>query len=425
MAIKTKFKLKQGNGSYETYHFETDASQVITNSNQLFCSQTDKNSWNSKETTSGAQAKADAAKNSAIASAKSYTDSVASGKANTNHTHTGYASTNHTHTGYASSDHSHSNYALTSHTHSGYASSSHNHDGSYLSRNGGNIYGSISGDMNSISEVHYRGVGNNVNAGLYINQDGRVGFYDWKHDRGLWQYNSGNGIIDFSRTCIFYGKLRADSGIYMGENDRITRTGSAYYFDIQGHWRNSQLQSGQLYIQPWSTEETALCVNRDGERTNGRTDLTIVPSKSNYGIFGRSSRYWYVAWSTGWRTPSYRKSKYDIMRTDEERLYQCVKDINIYNYRRISGNPEDEKTPDDYRGDLQMGAMINELPFEVVDHDTEHGEGKGVDLYGYSSMIAGALKATINRVEKLQEENEELRNKLNEMGDKLDGFIQK
>lgn len=430
MAIKTKFNMKQSNGKYETYHFETDASQIITNTNQLFCSQSEKNTWNSKETTSGAQAKADAAKNSAISSAKAYTDSVANGKANANHTHNyepaftknnafnksfgtsagTVAEGNHSHSGYAASNHTHSNYALTSHTHSEYASTNHSHS-NYLSTNGGWINGSITGNAYNAGEVHFKGEGGEVNCGLYMNRDGRVGIYDWRNNRGVFQYNSGSGITDFSTTCVFHGRLRADGGIHMGpNNDRIGRDGSVYLFDVEGHWRNSQLQTGQMLIQPWSTEGTAFCVNRDGERTNGRTDLTIVPSSNNYGILGRSSRYWYIGWATSWRAASYRESKYDIMKTDDERLYQYVKDINIYNYRRISGNPEDEKKPTDYRGDLQMGAMVNELPFEVVDYDTEHGEGKSVDLYSYSSMIAGALKVAIKKIEDLEE--------------KVNGFIQ-
>lgn len=351
MAIKTTFNMKHTTGKYETFHFETDASQVLTNSNYMFVNQTEKNNWNNK------------------------------------------------------------------------ANSNHNHP-EYMSSRGGDITGTLNLQTENAGEIQIRGQANGFNSGLYFNKEGRVGIYDWQNERGVFQYNANSGIMDFSNTCIFYGRLRTELGLYFdGGDSRICKYYSSYRFDIDGNWRNSQLEAGQIYIQPWSTEGTALCVNKDGERTNGRTDLTIVPSQNNYGILGRSSRYWYIAWSTAWRTPSYRQSKYDIMRTDENRLYEYVKNIKIYNYRRISGDLESEKTDADYRGDLQMGAMVNELPFEVVDCDTEHGEGKGIDLYAYSSMIAGALKISINKIEKLERDNEMLKNKLNVLEDKINGIV--
>lgn len=329
MAIKTTFNMKHTTGKYETFHFETDASQVLTNSNYMFVNQTEKNNWNSK------------------------------------------------------------------------ANSNHNHP-EYMSSRGGDITGTLNLQTQNAGELQIRGQADGFNTGFYFNKEGRVGMFDWQNSRGIFQYNAGNGIIDFSTTCVFYGRLRTELGLYFDAGDsRICKYYDSYRFDINGNWRNSQLEAGQIYVQPWSTEGTALCVNKDGERTNGRTDLTIVPSQNNYGILGRSNRYWYIGWATSWRSASYRESKYDIMRSDETRLYQCVKDLNIYNYRRISGTPEEDNV--EYRGDLQLGAMVNELPFEVVDYDTEHGEGKSVDLYSYTSMVAGALKVAIKKIEDLEE----------------------
>ena len=417
MAIKTKFNMKQSNGRYETYHFETDASQIITNSNQLFCTQSEKTNWNNKADGRHPHGAGDItalmsynkpSSTSAITSSDSLLAALGKlergldYKASSSHTHSEYASSNHTHSGYASSNHSHSEYAT----------SSHNHDAWYYGRNGGTINGSIAGNVDSIGEMHYKGTGNTADVGIYINADGRLGAYDWRNNRGIFQYHSSNGITDFSTTCVFHGRVRADGGIYMGgEYDRIGKSDNVFLFDTNGHWRNSQLNTGYFFTQPWSTEETAFCINNEAERTNGRTDLTICPSKNNYGILGRVNRYWYIGWATSWRAASYRESKYDVMRSDEERLYQCVKDLNIYNYRRISGNEDEERKDTDYRGDLQLGAMVNELPFEVVDYDTELGEGKSVDLYSYSSMIAGALKVAIKKIEDLEE--------------KVDGLIQK
>ena len=168
-----------------------------------------------------------------------------------------------------------------------------------------------------------------------------------------------------------------------------------------------------------------LSVNASGERTSGRTDLTVFPHKANYGLLGLSTYYWYVGWAAGWKTPSYRNSKYDIRLADDSLLYEHVKNMNIYNYRRVR-NIEDgqgELEEQDYRGDLQMGALIDELPFEVVDHDTEMGEGKGVDIYGYASLIAGALRHTISKLEALEEQNEILQEKITLLEENTNGTI--
>ena len=50
-----------------------------------------------------------------------------------------------------------------------------------------------------------------------------------------------------------------------------------------------------------------------------------------------------------------------------------------------------------------LGAMVDELPTEIVFYDNENGDGKAVDMYSYTTMIVSALKHTINKVEKLEE----------------------
>lgn len=233
----------------------------------------------------------------------------------------------------------------------------------------------------------------------------------------------GDGSVD--------GNSKIKAGEYHFANDDYITYKDAtneFYFYSDNNFKHSILVGGGLWMQPNSTEQTTLKVCMDAERLAGRTDLTIAPTKANYGIFGRSGYYFYVGWAAGWKTPSYRQSKYDIRKTDDSLLYDHVKNMNIYNYRRVR-NVEDGQGPledHDYRGDLQMGALIDELPFEVVDHDTEMGEGKGVDLYGYSSMIAGALRHTMSKLEKLEEENEimkDLIEKITIAGGNMNGTI--
>lgn len=254
--------------------------------------------------------------------------------------------------------------------------------------------------------------------------------------KGQFWYNGNTGEITTAASMKIQGNLTLDGlldlsttggGINFANNDYITFDDSKneFSFVADDAFDNATLKAGGMWFRPKSTEQTAFKMSYDAERSSGRTDLTITPNKNNYGIFGRSNYYWYVGWASGWKTPSYRKSKYDIRVADDSLLYEHVKNMNIYNYRRVR-NTEDGQGPleeHDYRGDLQMGAMIDELPFEVVDHDTEMGEGKGVDIYGYASLIAGALRHTISKLEALEEQNELLKEKIQVLEDNTNGTI--
>ena len=87
------------------------------------------------ETPSGAQAKANAALNSA----KQYTDQEVAEVSQALNAH---ANASAPHAGHAAKNHSHSEYSLTTHTHSDYALKTHNHDSSYasISHNHNGVY---------------------------------------------------------------------------------------------------------------------------------------------------------------------------------------------------------------------------------------------------------------------------------------------
>ena len=68
---------------------------------------------------------------------------------------------------------------------------------------------------------------------------------------------------------------------------------------------------------------------------------------------------------------------------------------------------------------------MDELPTEVTFYDNEGGDGKAVDMYSYTTMVAGATKHLINKVETLEKENEELRNRLDKLEELLNGIINK
>ena len=67
--------------------------------------------------------------------------------------------------------------------------------------------------------------------------------------------------------------------------------------------------------------------------------------------------------------------------------------------------------------------MVDELPTEVVDYDNEGGEGKSVDIYAYATMVTGATKHLQEKVENLEKENEDLKQRLEKLEDLIDGII--
>lgn len=150
------------------------------------------------------------------------------------------------------------------------------------------------------------------------------------------------------------------------------------------------------------------------------TEPTIAPSATGgWGAIGTSSKPLMKMFSYGYTNASERKVKYDISKIDNETLYDYVKDINVYGYRHIS-QKEEEKV---YRKDLQIGCMVDELPTEVVDYDNEGGEGRSIDIYAYATMITGATKHLQEKVENLEKENENLKQRLEKLEDLIDGII--
>ena len=65
------------------------------------------------------------------------------------------------------------------------------------------------------------------------------------------------------------------------------------------------------------------------------------------------------------------------------------------------------------------------MPLETTFYDNEGGDGKAVDMYSYTTMILGATKHLIDKVETLELENEELKDKLDRMEELLNGVINK
>ena len=166
--------------------------------------------------------------------------------------------------------------------------------------------------------------------------------------------------------------------------------------------------------------------------TKGTEPSLFNTSGNGWGYIGGSGYSWYRVYGSG-GSVSDRNKKYDIVKADCEEQYENIKNINLYNYRTISDTVNEETGEIEekiYRQDLMLGAMVDELPTEVVFYDNESGDGKAVDTYSYTSMILGATKHLQTKVENLEKENDlkdrkidELESRLEKMEELLNGFI--
>lgn len=153
-----------------------------------------------------------------------------------------------------------------------------------------------------------------------------------------------------------------------------------------------------------------------------------------WGYIGGSGYSWYRIYGAG-GSVSDRNKKYNITKADCSEQYENVKCLNLYNYRTISDkvNEETNEVEEEiFRQDLMLGTMVDELPTETVFYDNESGDGKAVDMYSYTSMILGATKHLIEKVETLEKENElkdkkieDLEQRLEKMEEMLNGIINK
>lgn len=197
---------------------------------------------------------------------------------------------------------------------------------------------------------------------------------------GAWAFNEGN----FRYLCS-----------PNSQNIDIVARNGIVYFDVQ-----SQTGCGVLIDRLWGgTEGSEACIHTN--KGNG------------WGFIGNSGNAFYRIYGTG-GSISDRARKYDIHKFDPNYLYDQVKELNIYAYRTISDEVDEDgnKIRELKRSDMQLGCMIQELPFEVVLCDAEGGNGKAVDVYAYTTMILGATQVAQKKIDKLENEISTLKKEL-------------
>ena len=246
---------------------------------------------------------------------------------------------------------------------------------------------------------------------------------------GEWLYVSGNSGVYFSSygggwhmTDSTWLRAYGDKNIYTGGTIKSGNAMETRYINSIGGNLDINSRGNTLFINVNADSGANLNMNRVWSGSQG-SEISIYNSKGKgWGFVGNSNNTFYRIYGAG-GSVSERKDKYEILKADTETQYDNVKALNIYNYRTISTS--EDGTEELMREDLSLGCMVDEMPLETVFYDNESGDGKAVDMYSYTTMILGATKHLIEKVEVLEKENEVLKNKLYEMEELLNGIINK
>lgn len=287
---------------------------------------------------------------------------------------------------------------------------------------------------------------------------GNTGWYNSTHAGG-WYMSDSTWVRSYNNKNIYTG----------GRIKTVNAMETRYIDAIQ----NSNLDisangTGTIFFNMHSGSGCNLNLNKAWSGSSGTEPSFYNTKGGSWGFLGNSGYAWFRVYGAG-GSVSDRNKKYHITKALEEEQYENLKNLNIYNYRSISTREVDlreiaENTlkgsgfkheDDTYktesvewngivyeeldpnlsqeevkeerirqiikknpqynevkRQDLMLGAMVDELPTEVTFYDNEGGDGKAVDMYSYTTMIAGAVKHLIKKFEQLEKENEELKYKL-------------
>lgn len=254
-----------------------------------------------------------------------------------------------------------------------------------------------------------------------VDTDMRFTIYDnWLYTTGNngW-YNSTYGGGWFMQDSTWVRSYN-DKNIYTGGRIKANTALETRYIDSTGGNLDINANGNTLFINANAQSGANLNINRQWSGSKG-TEISIYNSKGKgWGYLGNSEYSFYRVYGAG-GSVSARESKYDIQKYDTELLYNYVKEANVYAYRGVS----DERDEDGNivnttrRQDMYLGCMVDELPTEAVFYDNEGGTGKAVDNYAYATMIMGAVKHLQTKVETLEAENDAKDRKIEDLEARL------
>ena len=240
--------------------------------------------------------------------------------------------------------------------------------------------------------------------GEWIYCEGNYGLYFPTHNGG-WYMSDSTWLRSY-----------ADKNIYTGGTIKAGNAMETRYINSIGGNLDINSRGNTLFINVNADSGANLNINRQWSGSQG-TEVSIYNNKGKgWGYLGNTSNTFYRVYGVG-GSVSARESKYEILKADTETQYENVKALNIYNYRSISDERDEEGNvvKEHKREDLFLGCMVDEMPLETVFYDNESGDGKVVDMYSYTTMILGALKEAIKKVESLDKKVERLEGELEEL----------
>ena len=267
-----------------------------------------------------------------------------------------------------------------------------------------------------------------IESGCVINMGNHIKF--WNNNALLFATHGGGWFMSDSTWIRAYN----DKNIYTGGEVKCNRVTTRSMDAPDGQNIDINTKGRALGLNCSSGSGVWVEFKAQWSGSKGTEPSLFNTSGNGWGYIGGSGYSWYRVYGTG-GSVSDRNKKYDITKADCSEQYENIKNINLYNYRTISDKVNEETGDVEekiYRQDLMLGCMVDELPTETVFYDNESGDGKAVDMYSYTSMILGATKHLINKVETLEKENEikdnkisELEQRLEKMEELLNGIINK
>ena len=255
-----------------------------------------------------------------------------------------------------------------------------------------------------------------IESGCVINMGNHLKF--WNNNALLFATHGGGWFMSDSTWIRAYN----DKNIYTGGEVKCNRVTTRSMDALDGQNIDINTKGRALGLNCSSASGVWVEFKAQWSGSKGTEPSLFNTSGNGWGYIGGSGYSWYRVYGAG-GSVSDRNKKYDIAKADCSEQYENIKNINLYNYRTISDKVNEETGDVEekiYRQDLMLGCMVDELPTETVFYDNESGDGKAVDMYSYTSMILGATKHLINKVETLEKENEIKNNKISELEQRLE-----
>lgn len=196
----------------------------------------------------------------------------------------------------------------------------------------------------------------------------------------------------------------ADKNIYTGGEMQCNRVATRHVNALGGQNIDINSFGNAIALNCGSQSGIYVDFKPQWSGSKGTEPSFFNTTGAGWGYIGGSGHYWFRIYGSG-GSVSDRNKKYHITKADCSEQYENVKALNLYNYRSVSDKVNKETGEIEekvYRQDLMLGTMVDELPTETVFYDNESGDGKAVDMYSYTSMILGATKHLIEKVEDLE-----------------------